>query len=483
MGTLGKVLVFVNLLAAGGLVYVATQDWAKRQEVTSTALRFELTKSGLPLDAKSGSSPAASSDSAVPLPVGLPGGVTVETVRPELLKEYFKGAEGGQRFGNASAPPATQIDEVKRVQGILQGMLTSAAPGQKLALLCGQSQADGTFVPGILARLAESYEEFDIARRLTDPATADIDGVTNSAEAAALAEKLLTRRFDAVLNPPNPQLAQEQADKLATLAKEVETAFGPVNSALDALKTATDTVTQAGKTAMANPLDPTAQQDLTAAKTRLQSTSEQVEDATKKLMAARQPLYDELVRPIPAAARDESDRRRRLAHLLMFLESDAAWQQRVARVVGLEQYLAALSAQTGRITDMTWAVEQLIRADQGQFTAEYEQYKQQALDRQAILDQQLAVTSGLADQAARDDENLKLRVRQRDDRIVVLADLRKDVAKQLAAQAEVEQKLFNVQKEVGQTLLENFELESDLEKAERQALQGQPRTTPGTGGN
>ena len=92
MGTLGKVLLFVNLLAAGGLTYFATQDWAKRQDVTAAAVRLTLVLKGLPTDAPAG---AADKDSAgVPLGVETSGGYVVETVRPSLLAAYFQGAEG-----------------------------------------------------------------------------------------------------------------------------------------------------------------------------------------------------------------------------------------------------------------------------------------------------------------------------------------------------------------------------------------------------
>ena len=55
MSMLGKIMLVVNLLAAAGLFYFATQDWAKRQETNGTVLRYRLTIDGMPVD------PAASS--------------------------------------------------------------------------------------------------------------------------------------------------------------------------------------------------------------------------------------------------------------------------------------------------------------------------------------------------------------------------------------------------------------------------------------
>ena len=474
MSTLGKVLAFLNLLAVVGLVYLATQDWARRHEVTGTAVLYVLHRDGLPVSDEPNSGDRNETEDSVALPVELPGGVTVDTVSPDLLAEYFRDADGGIRFIDNGTPPAKQVDEVRRVKAKIDVIMTQATmPGAKLTLLCGQFQADGTFYPGWLALMAQSFEERDLARRLANPATAGIDGVRTPSDAADLARKLLDRKFETVLNSPNPQLAQQQAEEVSGLSQGVQAAAAPVASALTSLDAATAESVQATTTAMANPKDPAARDAMTAAQDRVQALAEQVRTAGNTLRQAREPLYDALTRPALVAASDAADRRRRIAHLLIFLDDSAAWQQRVARVVGLEEYNAALSAQAERLTDITWALEQLIRADQGLFTAEYEQLKQLARVRQNVLDQQTAVTAGLATQATKDDENLKLRLRQRDIRQADLAKLRTKVAEQLAAQKVVEDQLFAVQKRVGQTLNQNFALEDQLEKAERRAMAGQ----------
>ena len=480
MSTLGKVLLVFNFLAAGGLIYVSTQDWARRQEVTSSALRFQLLLDGLPLDVTSNASNR--DENSVATQIELPGGTRVESVRPELLQLYFQGADGGTKFAASGTPPATQLDEIRRVQGILDAMLAQASPGQKLQLLCGQPLPDGSFVPGLLIRLADSSEERDLARRLADPTTAEVDAAPGIPEAAALAEQLLKKRFETVLSSPNSQLAQQQAEELARLNQQVEAAFGPLRTALDTLKSATDAALQANAAALMNPGNPAAREQLQAANDRVRDTLTRLKTASNQLRAVRQPLYDALTRPTPAAARDEKDRRRRAAHLLMFLDENSSWQQRVARIVGLNTYKFVLSAQVERTKSMIWSIEQLIRADQALFTAEYEQLKQHAIDRQGVLDQQVAVTAGLAAQAAKDEELLKLRQRQRDERRVVLTQLQSEVQEQLKKQTFVEQELFRVQQQVGATLNMNFDLESQLEQRERQAMQGRRGSASGGSG-
>ena len=131
---------------------------------------------------------------------------------------------------------------------------------------------------------------------------------------------------------------------------------------------------------------------------------------------------------------------------------------------------------------MLWTIEQQIRADQALFTSEYEQLKQLALDRQGVLDQQIAVTAGLAVQVAKDEELLKLRQRQRDERQQLLSELQAQVQTQLKQQAMIEDALFQVQQQVGATLNANFDLETELEKRERQAMQGRRAPIPGKSG-
>ena len=47
MSTLGKILLFINLLAAAGVAYLASQSWAQRQAVNATLLKHELVESGM----------------------------------------------------------------------------------------------------------------------------------------------------------------------------------------------------------------------------------------------------------------------------------------------------------------------------------------------------------------------------------------------------------------------------------------------------
>src|SRR4051794_6209149 len=111
MTTLGKLLLFVNLLAAGGFVYLATQDWKARQDVAAAALRYKLALVGLPLGGGPGESASLPGDpeAEIPFPMDL-AGVPVGTVSKAFLDSYFKGVQPDTLLGTGTVP--NQLAEV-----------------------------------------------------------------------------------------------------------------------------------------------------------------------------------------------------------------------------------------------------------------------------------------------------------------------------------------------------------------------------------
>jgi hypothetical protein len=427
MGTLGKVLLFVNLLVAAGLAYVISQDWAKRHDAAAIALRHQLVLVGLPVDAPSG-------DSAVYVETS--AGHPVEAVRPKLLADQFQGADGGQALGGGP-PPKSQVEEVKRVQGKVDAQLAAAAgPTEKLKLLCGQFTQQG-YTPGWLAALAESYDERELVRTLAFTPARQPVNQQDVERAAGEAEAMLKRKFEAAQAKPNPQLAAEESAKLKELSEAIRQADAKASQAAQNFA------------ANANP------QNRQALFDALEGVNKALDDQKSYLMTVG-----------TSAARDEPDRRRRIAHLLAHLDKDAAWQKRVALVVGLRTYLAAIQDQVTRLRDMAAGATQAMVLDQATFSETYEVLKNLANQRAILLDQQTRLTADLAQQRSRDREEVQQRIGQLQRRQQDLADLQAQVAAALARQSEVEQGLFAVEKQVGEALQRNLELEQKLEKAE-----------------
>ncbi len=442
MGLLGKILLVFNFLVAAGLAYLIAQDWSKRHDAAAIALRHQLVLVGLPVD------PPTSEGSGVPLKIETAGGYVVETARPKLIADHFQGVDGGPALGGP--PPKSQVEEVKRVQGKVDAQLAAAAsPADKLALLCGRFTQQG-FTAGWLAALAESYEERELVRTLAaTPARQPVNPADVERDAAA-AEAMLKRKFEAVLNKPNPQAATEEAAKLKELSEAIRQTDAAARNANQAFAT--------------NP-NPQTRQALTAA----------LEGVQRALDEHREYLTGLPARPgreVPkafvgaAGARDESDRRRRIAHLLAHLDKDAAWQKRVALVVGLRTYLAAVQDQVTRLKDIAAGVQQQMVLDQATFSETYEVLKNLANYRAILLDQQARLTADLAAQRARDREEVQQRLAQLQRRQQDLADLQAQVAAALTRQGQVEQGLFAVEKQVGETMQRNLELEQKLAQAE-----------------
>lgn len=140
MGTFGKILLAINLLASAGFVYLATQDWAKgRQVIEAAGLRQVVLLQGLPLgDAKA---PAGTGDDEIPFPVEMAGGVPVRTVSPGWLKTYFQAsgaatAEPGGLVLTTNAPVASQLDELRRVKGVIETAVNAAdGPASRAAIV------------------------------------------------------------------------------------------------------------------------------------------------------------------------------------------------------------------------------------------------------------------------------------------------------------------------------------------------------------
>jgi hypothetical protein len=435
MSMLGKILLVVNFFVAAGLAYLIAQDWSARQNVSGVVARSALTIAGLPVEAP----PSSGDDVVVNVEVG--GLHVVESVRPKLLAAQFQGAEGGQSLGGGAAPKS-QLEEVKRVQSKTDAQIAAAAsPLDKLGLLAGRYDAKGNFTPGWLTSLAESYDERQLVRRLVEDATptagrpADPQRVEAS---LADAEKMFRRRFEAVLNKPNPQLAAEETAKLKELS--------------DAVHKADEAARAANKQHAANPTE---------------QTNKQLVAAIEALRAALGDQKTYLTTLGNSATRDEVDRRQRIAHLLAHLDQDAAWQKRVALVAGLRTYLAAVQAQVDRLRDMAASAQQQIILDQAEFAEQYEILKSIANERALLLGQQTAFTADLAVQRRRDQEAVTLRATQLQRRQQELKALQDQVAAEMGRQAEVEQGLLAVQQQVARTERHNLDLRQKLAEAEQ----------------
>jgi hypothetical protein len=172
---------------------------------------------------------------------------------------------------------------------------------------------------------------------------------------------------------------------------------------------------------------------------------------------------------------DDSERRVRLAHLLVHLDASAAWQKRVMAVVGLRRYVAAIAVQAERFRDMSARIELIIPTDQAGYLALEQTLLRQAIDRTDLANRQAEIRKRKADEKDRIDNFVAERQTSLKAITALLNKTKAEVDELLVRQAGIEAALFEVQREVAVTLDEVYELEKRLEARERELLKLPPK--------
>jgi hypothetical protein len=422
MRLFGILLIVFNLLAGAGFVYLSTQDWKGRQTVNAAGLRHLLLLKGLPLEPSPGAPESGfAPDDETPFVFETAGGQSTETVSKKLLESYFQtnasaaapaGGGGAEPAGAARASLASgagvvtnQVAEARRVWGVIQSELEKRAANPADQI---------ALLRGWLLFQAETYDLRQQYRALTSLNTTA--GQPKSAEQlradADQLKGILATRFNAVLNKPQS-----------------------VNSPID-------------------PGDKNAA-DYAQRKAEIEKVPEKV-----RLEKSAEWRY--------GTAKDEAERRRLLAHLLVHLDADAAWQKRVMVVVGMRRYVEAITEQVQRFAEMIRDVERLIPEDQAGFQRHMTDLRTQAIRNseraKAVADMRAALT----EQKTTQDDAVSRRATQLKELVAQLNKVKGEVDELLVRQTGIEKQLYEVQREVALTLEEVYRLESLLVSVERE---------------
>ncbi len=447
MGTLGKLLLVGNLFLAAGVVYAATADWTARKNLQANALRHQLILSGMPVVAPADIT--GDSDS-VPLGTGSP---RVETVTKTLLTTHFQNANGDDVGG--TGPVKAQLDEVVAVKAKIDAKLGGSA-ADVLGILCGKYTPDArrqpVYSPGVLTHYAESFLERDAVRRLADTsAIADRPDLVDAN--AKQARTLLERKFRAV-ETINPALADAEATDVKAKTDALKKAADDARAKFAAYEVAYKGVKDAPNQAS---------QDALAAATAAATT------AARGLSAAQAELDKVFFDLGTPASRDELDRARRAALLLVYAGESAGWQKRAVLVVGLRGYAQALTDQATRLERMATSAEQQITLDQARFSDDYQTLQGLAAGLAVLLGQQVGVRVAKESERTQESEAVTARRLKLAEKRAELVKLRAEIDATLTTQAAVESKLLDTQKQVSDTLRKNADLEAALTAAESKA--------------
>jgi hypothetical protein len=426
MSTLGKVLLFFNLLVAAGVAYFASTAWANRQQHNVAQVKHALVTDGFPLEA-TGTVDWNNESAKVPFALRTGSGRESDEVPVKVLKEVFAGAKGEY---TAATPPASIAGDVKEVQKQFESAVSGKMgdPRAALQFLIGGIAQDGRLVPGPLTLLADDFEERATFRRWLSEATANPN---QAGKFADLAAKTVTRKFNEVVQPSNPATAAAHQQAVLDARKARDAAFDEFQKA--------DVVQKQAKF-----------NDLNAAQDKLDAA---------------------LADPNTASATD-AERRRRAGGLLAFLDPSAPAQKRAALVLGLKGYAAALYDRVARLKVMPERYERAIEAELSQFVVRYEQQLTAAKDIDRLLTQQRSNRLALDESDAHLAKMNEARRTQRDTAKAQADKFQVDTDAQSTKLAGFEQEVFRLQKQVGALLNANFDLEEQLIQAERRKAAG-----------
>ncbi len=431
MTLLGKLLILFNLLAAGGFVYLATQDWKARQTITAATIPRKLALVGLPLEGPDTFHPEDETE----FRIEMAGGYHTKTISKKLLEIYFSAAPAfdSPSFPSDKGPVPCQLAEVKRIKAKIESILKDKSDAEKVELL-----------KEWLINQSETYDQ-----RL------ELQALIASGNALEM-ERLLIDLFDAVLTPPAPASVDSFAKAVLNdqVLANLKSANVPDTVLLKLAPLKNKELTREDMEKELAPLLGDLKED---EKTHYQTLIVN--------SAFSSQLSDSRTKPS-----DSSDRQNRIARLLVHLSQEPAWQKRVLIVVGLRRYVNAIAEQAVRYKNMYARLELLIVTAQNDYMAKESDLNRIARDRTDLANQQSKLKAEKAAELRKEDDFLGQRRTQLAAIRKQLAKIKAEVDEMLVKQGTIESGLFDVQREVAITLDEVYHLEMVLAERERELL-------------
>jgi DNA repair exonuclease SbcCD ATPase subunit len=155
------------------------------------------------------------------------------------------------------------------------------------------------------------------------------------------------------------------------------------------------------------------------------------------------------------------------ALVLVNLSTDPAWRQRVATVVGLDAYVAAVSTQADTFAQIANDLKELITADQAGFEVAYENSIRELMYQSHELyeaNKQLTELKGIEADRAREVQQRQSEV---DDYKTKLNKKTAETNAEIARLEAVQRDLFAIQQRLAQAQQQNDKLEAELENRAR----------------
>jgi hypothetical protein len=525
MSILGKLLIVLNLLAAGAFVYLTLENWKVRKELTTRELVNEVQLRGLPVEGPD----ATVAGDTVPFQFRVSdSSPPMESIEKTRLAAIVP--TGDQLYGGE--PVANQTAEIKRLQAKV--IASIPAPG-------GDPQARYGAIHGYLLNLARTGAERDGVSAIFDMrddakrglARRDLPLVarTPSQTAALRALVAITDLGDPQAIPGedirSSRIAQaREAIRLFLLGEvphgvtgggESEAARTLTNAVVDVFERKGDKqkildAATANKEAFkhladvaAEPLTDkpsidraatglvgyattlgtteTEKAGLTAVATLIRPPAlnfvldTEVDKAGLNLLNAK---FDEAAAPVSGKPGSTiGDKARKIAHILYHIdahrhadrtpavvEARKAWHLRVSAVVGLPEYVRAAEAQA---TEYAEAAQRLVSAITDEESAFRAQYREQLQRVTALYTQYLSVEAQHRAQQAITAENERLKAERETERNTLRErheQAKADAKATLMKLQETQKKLYDIQKDLRDAQAALLTLEGELRRIE-----------------
>jgi hypothetical protein len=533
MTILGKLLIVLNLLAAGAFTYLTLGDWKARKDLTKAAIVREIQLHGVPVEASRTVEGTEKVDEGyVPFRRDVDGHL-YESIPMATISVAIP--RGDDDFGGEAV--ADQTAEVNRVQKkVFANIAAKAGEDQNLkmqwlrayALAVARSGAERDGVAAIFdmrdpSRAYYARRDLPLAAR-TESQTAALRAlidVANLGDPQAIPEasrpawiaatresikrfavgeaehgaadeegrRKLRNAILAAFQQGAGEAQKNEIEQAATKGASFEhVAAASVESLADkasAERAATALIGYAVAKAFPGVNSEKAALQAIAKLIRLPAggnPNPDVDDAGTNWLTAQ---FEEAAQPAASKAAQGGDpvaaKAQKIAHLLYHIDGwrhfDAtaaaahkAWHERVAAIVGLPAYIRAAESQATEYAEAAQRLVAVITEEQSAFEAEYHAKLQKVL---FLYSQWLALDNQLKAQDAIKGENERLmneRKTERDDLLKELAKARADAKASLDKLTKTQKDLFTIQKQLRDAHEALFVLESQLEQLESKAV-------------
>jgi hypothetical protein len=533
MSILGKLLIVLNLLAAGAFAYLTLENYKVRHALTARALQNDVLLAGLPVEP--GDTSGSKESDNVPFHFESGGTVIQQISKKDLAKLLPK---GGETYGETGETIANQTDEVKRLQQKVMSSshipaLNAQDPMPRLAALHGyllNLARSGAERDGVNALFDLRTDRRDMARRdlpylaRTSSQVAALQAVVAIADlgdpqaitpAAVQASRIGTAReavrqfllgevphgaagsgdrseaerklTNAIVNAmdgkgPKEEISNSTTDKsfehLAIVAAEPLTDRASAGRAIDALvayatsKAATPTEKTA-LTGIATLINPPVNQNLNT----------EIDAVATNLLNSK---FDEAALPaLKTNNNSVGEKARKIAHVLYHIDAHRhaardeaavsarkAWHERVAAVVGLQEYVRAAEAQASEYAEASTRLLAVITEEQSAFEADYQAQVQRV---QLLFTQWLTLDSAFKAQDSITTQNVKLKEQRETERNSLKESLASSILKAKSALEKLtatQKQMFDVQKQLRDAQAALLSLESELRRLEERRETG-----------